>query len=67
MVGGRRLVNAPQSGRTVAEPVKVGWANGATRAFIKAARMHSSAGLPAAPPETPTLTTLPSDPKVMAA
>lgn len=56
-----------QFGRTVAVAVNVGWANGVTRAFIKAARMQPSAGLPAALPETPTLWALPSDPKVMVA
>ena len=48
----------------VAGAVNVGWANGGTRAFESAARMHASAGLPAAPPETVTLWTLPSDLKV---
>jgi hypothetical protein len=65
MGGGRRFVN--QFGRTVAGAVNVGWANGATRAFINAARMQASAGLPAAPPEMDTLPTVPSDLKVTVA
>ena len=47
--------------------VKVGWAKGATRAFMRAVRTQPSAGLPEAPPEMPTLWTLPSDLKVIVA
>ena len=50
-----------QFGLIVAGALNVGTANGCTRAFISAARMHPSAGFPAAPPVTLTLCTVPSD------
>src|SRR5580704_15569830 len=62
-----RGLSARQFGRTVAVAVNVGWANGVTRALLRAARMQPSAGFPAAPPETPTLWTEPSDLKVIVA
>ena len=47
--------------RIVAGTVYVGWAKGGTRAFMSAARMHASTGLPAAHSVMETLATLPSD------
>src|SRR5258708_6269491 len=39
----------------------MGWAHGVTCDLINAARMHASAGLPRAPPDIETVSTLPSD------
>src|SRR5829696_4404958 len=51
----------------VTEAPKVGLANGWTRAFSSADRMHAAAGVPSAAPLTATLCTRPSDPKTIVA
>ena len=53
--------------RIVAGTEYVGWAKGGTRALPSAARMHVSAGLPAAQPSTTTSDTAPSDRNVIVA
>ncbi len=59
-------VNA-YGGRTVAGMLKVGLAKGDTRALLKATRMQAAAPELAGGPDTTTLCTRPSDPKVTVA
>jgi len=64
---GERLAMLFQLERIVAGTEYIGWAKGGTRALPSAARMHASAGLPAAQPSTTTSDTAPSDRNVIVA
>lgn len=57
----------PAQGRTVTATLKLGSANGWTRALRKADWMQPSAGVPAAGPDTWTFWTRPFEPKTTVA
>jgi hypothetical protein len=67
MSDGDRSVNDHYGGRTVAGMLKAGLAKGDTRALLSATRMQLAAAALAGGPDTATLFTRLSDPKVTVA